>query len=80
MAPKPQPLILELSDFRVYLFAQMRIRGLSPQDFADELGVDLSSFYKLLSGEGTPTPELVDKVGLRLVYAMKDPAPKKEKK
>lgn len=80
MAGKPQPLIIEKGEFRVFLFAQMRVKDISPQEFADELGISLSTLYAILNGDEQPSEDLAKKVGVRQVWVMDRDVPAKSAK
>lgn len=69
---KQQPdLIVEPEQFPLFLKARM-MRG-SVADLAKELGVTGKLVYMLLSGERKPSAAILKKLGLEVVFRLKEP-------
>jgi transcriptional regulator with XRE-family HTH domain len=68
MAGKPQPIIIDPSDFIPFMAARMGALGINVAELAQELGISRAATYALLSGEMKPSEKILTKVGLKIVY------------
>lgn len=75
MAPrKREPVIVEPSEFRLYLYMEMKSLGMTVQGFAKHLGVSHQAAYALLDGKLRPSEKILEKVGLEIVFRVRDKA------
>jgi transcriptional regulator with XRE-family HTH domain len=61
-------LVIEVKDFRVYLFARMQIAKKAPREYAEQLGISVDLLYLLLNGRRKPSASILQKVGLETCY------------
>ena len=73
MAKRPE-LIIEPKEFPLFLKARML--NTSVAEFAKTLGVSPSLVYMLLAGTKKPSPAMIKKLGLEVVYRARIPESK----
>lgn len=70
MANKKQPLLIEPKDFPVFLAARTSVLGGGIAALAELLGASPATAYQLLNGTILPSPEILKRAGLRMVYVL----------
>lgn len=68
MAGKPRQIIIEPSEFRIYLASRMMVQKQSVAELAESLGISGAAAYQLLAGDLGPNEDVLRQVGLRIAY------------
>lgn len=69
MAEKNPDLVIEPEDFPVFLKARMLTDSVA--EYAEKTGIHPKLLYLLLNGQRKPSAEILEKVGLEVVYRAK---------
>jgi transcriptional regulator with XRE-family HTH domain len=69
--------IVEPSQVSLWVRLKIQMSGDTPKSFAERLGVPHQTIYSILNGKQQPSKTLLAKLGLEIVYRIKQTAPEK---
>lgn len=72
MSEKLPDIVIEVEDFPVFVKARMGTDTV--KDFAAKIHVKPQMVYMLMSGARTPSPAILEAMGLRVAYVVDRPA------
>lgn len=72
--------IVEPGQVSLWVRLKIQMSGDTPKSFAERLGVPHQTIYAILNGKQQPSKTLLAKLGLEIVYRIKQTAPEKARK
>lgn len=72
--------IVEPGQVSLWVRLKIQMSGDTPKSFAERIGVPHQTIYAILNGKQQPSKTLLGKLGLEIVYRIKQTAPEKSKK
>jgi predicted transcriptional regulator len=72
--------IVEPSQVSLWVRLKIQMSGDTPKSFAEKLGVPHQTIYSILNGKQQPSKTLLAKLGLEIVYRIKQTPPEKARR